>query len=108
MCLEPILGFLQPWKSGPGQAPQKAWDRSRRAAALTAAATALGLGSGGRARARQAAGGGTEGVLRERDMGVSIKGGVPLVIIHFNGMFPNKNHPFWGTPVPLFMETPIQ
>lgn len=40
---------------GHRQAPQKAWDRSRRTAALTAAATALGLGVGGRARARQAA-----------------------------------------------------
>ena len=51
---------------GHRQAPQKAWDRSRRTAALTAAATALGLGVGGRARARQAAGGGTDrGVLQE-------------------------------------------
>ena len=24
--------------------------------------------------------------------------GVTAVIIHFNGILPNKNHPFWGTP----------
>ena len=31
--------------------------------------------------------------------------GVTPVIIHFNGIFPNKNHP--ATGVPPFMETPI-
>ena len=24
--------------------------------------------------------------------------GIPLAIIHFHGMFPNKNHPFLGYP----------
>ena len=31
--------------------------------------------------------------------------GVPLAIIHFSGMFPSKNQPFWGSPIA--METPI-
>ena len=31
--------------------------------------------------------------------------GVPLKIIPFNGIFPNKNHPNFG--IPAFVETPI-
>ena len=41
-------------------------------------------------------------------MGVSIiirDTRIPLVIIHFNGIFPNKNHLFLGTP--MTMETSI-
>ena len=66
-----MLNYQRVPSHSPGQArqaPRKAWDRSRRTAALTAAATALGLGVGVRGvRARQAAGGaglpGVSGVI---------------------------------------------
>ena len=32
--------------------------------------------------------------------------GIPLVIIHANRIFPNKNQPFWATPMTL--ESPTE
>ena len=37
--------------------------------------------------------------------GVSIHGGVPINHPFLDGIFPNKNHPFWGTTMTI--ETPI-
>ena len=43
-------------------------------------------------------------LLVSQDLEVSW--GLPLVIIHPNEIFPEKNHPFWGAP--MTMEIPIR